>query len=110
MLTQIFKSILLMSAAGSVSALLWLCLKPVTRKLFSPKWQYYIWLTVLVVMILPIRLNLPKKTAVVPNIVTETAVNTEPQIQKNSPAAAEIPQRTQKIHVPQVSFSADIWE
>ncbi len=110
MLTQIFKSILLMSAAGSVSALLWLCLKPVTRKLFSPKWQYYIWLTVLIVMILPIRLNLPKKTEVVPNIVTEIAVNTEPQIQKNTPTAAEIPQKTQKIPVPQVNFSADIWE
>lgn len=38
MLEQVFKSILLMSAVGSVLSVFWLCLKPVTRKLFSPRW------------------------------------------------------------------------
>lgn len=33
----IFKSILLMSAAGSVLALVLLCIKPVTKRLFSPR-------------------------------------------------------------------------
>lgn len=56
---ELMKSILLMSAAGSVLAFMLLCLRPVTRKLFSPKWQYYIWLAVLIVLVVPIKLSLP---------------------------------------------------
>lgn len=48
---DIMRSILFMSVAGSGLAVVLLCLKPVTKRLFSPKWQYYIWLTVLIVMV-----------------------------------------------------------
>ncbi len=61
MITEVFSSILLMSAAGSVLSLLLLLLKPVTKRIFSPKWQYYIWITVLIVMILPVSFSLPPK-------------------------------------------------
>lgn len=77
MLTQIFKSILLMSALGSFLAVFWLLLKPVTQKLFSPRWQYYIWLTVLTVMIFPVRFSAPSHTPNVPTITVNQTENTE---------------------------------
>lgn len=58
-MNEVMRSILLMSAAGSVFTCIVLCLKPVTGRIFSPRWQYYIWLAVLLVMVLPIRLSLP---------------------------------------------------
>lgn len=75
---EIFKSILLMSAAGGVLSIILLCAKPFTKKLFSPKWQYYIWLSILVVMVLPLKLNI---SAVNPNMAKEPVnpviINTE---------------------------------
>lgn len=66
MFEQIFKTILLMSAIGSALIITLLCLKPVTKRLFSPNWQYYIWLTVLFVMILPVHFNVPTRTPNIP--------------------------------------------
>lgn len=61
MLINVFKSVLLMSFMGGILSLFWLALRPVTRRLFSPKWQYYIWLTVLLVMVLPVSFHLPQE-------------------------------------------------
>ena len=66
MLTSIFQSVMLLSGIGGVVGVLWLLLKPLTRKKFSPKWQYYIWLTVLVVMVLPVSFSLPQSTDTLP--------------------------------------------
>lgn len=54
-MSDVMQNVLLLSAVGSVLAIVLLCIKPLTKRLFSPKWQYYIWLTVLIVMVLPIR-------------------------------------------------------
>ena len=91
MLIQVFKSVLLMSIVGGVFALLWLCLKPVTRKLVSPQSQYYVWLTVLIVMILPVRFSLPQRaTAVLPtNQVQNVETETEIVMENNQTTAAE---------------------
>lgn len=59
MMSQIFTSVLLMSAVGSVLILVLLMLKPFTKKVFGSHWQYYIWLAVLIVMIIPLRIQLP---------------------------------------------------
>ncbi len=56
MLVQIFKNIFIMSAAGSLLAIFIMCIRPVTLRFFSAKWHYYIWLTVLAVMILPVNI------------------------------------------------------
>lgn len=58
-MNEVMQHILLLSAAGSALALVLLCIKPLTKRLFSPKWQYYVWLTVLIVMVLPVKLSLP---------------------------------------------------
>ena len=57
---QIFLSFLLASVVGTVLAGILMLFGPITRKFFSYGWHYYIWLAVLLVMVLPIRLNLPK--------------------------------------------------
>lgn len=58
-MTEIFKSILIMSlTAAAVSAFL-LIIKPITRRIFSPRWNYYIWLFVLIIMLVPVSLRLP---------------------------------------------------
>ena len=54
---QVIKSILLLSAAGAVLTVLLFLLTPLTRRAFGSRWQYYIWLVVLVVMVLPVRLH-----------------------------------------------------
>ena len=59
-MAQIFTSFLLTSVIGTTLGLILTLLKPLTRKIFSSAWHYYIWLVVLMVMVLPIRLNLPE--------------------------------------------------
>ncbi len=61
MLNEIFQAFLITSFAGAVLTLLLALLKPVTKKLFSYSWQYYVWLGVLVVLLIPIRINLPER-------------------------------------------------
>lgn len=60
-MNEVMRNILLLSFVGSALAIVLLCVKPLTKRLFSPKWQYYIWLTVLIVMVLPIKVSLPAK-------------------------------------------------
>lgn len=59
-----FKSILLLSCVGTVLTCILLIIKPFTKKVLSTKWQYYIWLAVLVSMVLPISVKLPKMPSI----------------------------------------------
>ena len=70
-MSELMKNIILMSVVGGILSLFLLAVKPLTKRLFSPKWQYYIWLSVLIVMVLPIKFNLPEKS---PNIISTDAI------------------------------------
>jgi bla regulator protein BlaR1 len=59
---ELFKSVLLLSLMGTVLSGVLLLLKPVTKRVFGSHWQYYIWLSVLVVMVLPVSFKMPVKT------------------------------------------------
>ena len=61
MMSQIFTTVLILSAVGSVLIAVLLALKPITRRVFGSHWQYYIWLAVLIVIVLPIRIGLPRE-------------------------------------------------
>lgn len=74
MLLQIFKSILVTSAVGSILSLLLLLLKPITRRWFGSTWQYYAWSLVLIVMMLPVTIRLPQTTT---NTAPYISLNTE---------------------------------
>lgn len=73
MLSAIFKTVLLMSATGGALALILLLIKPFTEKRFNPNWQYYIWLSVLLVMLIPFQISLPSEQTAVP-AAADTAV------------------------------------
>ncbi len=77
-MAQIFTAFLLASGIGTVLALILTLSKSVTRKVFSGDWHYYMWLVVLLVMVLPIRLNLPEKP-VTTLPVSETVTITDNQ-------------------------------
>lgn len=62
------RTIITMTICGSLLTILLLILKPITKKFFSPNWQYYIWITVLIVMIMPISIKYPIKTAIIEDI------------------------------------------
>ncbi len=116
---EICKTILFMSAAGSVLALVLLCLKPLTKRLFSPKWQYYIWLTVLIVMVLPIKVSMPAEPihstpTEKPQVQTEQSAPAKVQQEQAQPAVLEdLSQgpalRTPDIPVNIVRLSGFLW-
>lgn len=113
MLTEIFKGILLISATGGILSIFLLCLKPVTRKLFSPKWQYYIWLTVLIVMILPVRFSLPQRTPDIPAIATEQVQNVQTDIEApimdNQTTITEPERQAAKLSIPKIELPQNIF-
>lgn len=82
MLTNIFQTILLTSAVGGVLALVLLAIKPLTAKFFSPAWQYYIWLAVLLIMLLPLHLPIAHTPEPTPS-QEETAAAETPAIPKD---------------------------
>lgn len=55
MLTEIFKAVLIMSVVGGTLTLALLVLKPLTKRIFGHKWQFYIWLSVIIVLMLPVK-------------------------------------------------------
>ena len=79
-MVQVFTSLLITSAVGTALALILTLLKPITMKVFSGSWHYYMWLVVLLVMILPIRLSLPENPVTTPPI-SETVTITDNQIE-----------------------------
>lgn len=111
MLAQIFKSILLMSAVGGLAAVFLLCLAPITRKLFSPRWQYYIWLTVLIVMSLPVHFKVPSRTPDIPTIITEQAENIAPETSQMLNQAADFQSQKQikKPTIPQIPMPPNVF-
>ncbi len=55
MLNEVFKSLLVMSLMGGLLTIILLVLKPVTVRIFGHRWQYYIWHSVLWVLVLPVK-------------------------------------------------------
>lgn len=62
MLEYIFKAILVTSLIGTALTLLLTVIKPITRRFFSSRWNYYVWLVVLIAMIIPFRFTEPVTT------------------------------------------------
>lgn len=85
MLVRICLSVLQMSIIGSGLALVLLALKPITEKRFGPKWQYYIWLVALLMMVFPISLlpDVPQTAAILTQATTR-AVQTIPNQSANT--------------------------
>lgn len=69
-----FVSILVASVFGTLLAGTLFLLRPLSKKVFSVHWHYFMWLAVLAVMVLPVRITLPKEASIIPSItVSQTA-------------------------------------
>ncbi len=58
-MAEMIKTLLITSCIGTILAGFLIVLRPVTRKVFSSSWHYYMWLGVLIVMILPVKFSVP---------------------------------------------------
>ena len=52
-MSEFVKTLLSLSVSGSLLTVALLCLKPLYRERFSKRWQYYIWLIVVLRFLLP---------------------------------------------------------
>lgn len=59
MIDQIFKAFILTSCVGTILTAVLLLARPITYKIFSSHWHYYMWLVVLTVMVLPVKFGMP---------------------------------------------------
>lgn len=62
-MSELFKTVLILSIFGFGITALLLCLKPITAKKFPAKWQYYVWIAVLLSMLMPTYKLIPQKEA-----------------------------------------------
>lgn len=62
-MSDIFKTVLLLSGLGGAITVVILILKPITVKRFSARWQYYAWLIAAICMICPIWKMIPADKA-----------------------------------------------
>lgn len=60
---ELFKTVLILSLFGFGITAILLCLKPVTAKKFPAKWQYYVWVAVLLSMLIPVYKLIPQSEA-----------------------------------------------
>lgn len=60
-MVEVFKTVIILSILGFVLTVILLCLKPITAKKFPAKWQYCVWIAVLLTMIIPIYRLIPAK-------------------------------------------------
>jgi len=69
MLQSIFRTVVIMSLMASIFTSLLLVAKPVTRRLFGHRWQYFAWYAVLFVSLVPLSIKLPAHQGTVSSIV-----------------------------------------
>lgn len=79
---ELFKTILFLSFLGFIFTSILLILKPVTSKKFPAKWQYYVWVAVLISMIVPVYKLIPEKQ--VEKITVITTPVTDEQVTQNT--------------------------
>ena len=84
-MAHIFQSFLLTSAIGTMLACLLLMLRPLSRRVFTAHWHYYMWLIVLVVMLLPVSFKLPEK------VILQAPQTSHSTITENQSQAPETP-------------------
>lgn len=89
MLNNMLISILTVSAAGALLAGLIIAARPLTGKFLSPTWRYYIWLTVLIVMLSPARIHIPEPEPSAAIVTSEAAQPEDESLDTISAAGTE---------------------
>lgn len=72
MLEQIFAFLISGSICGTLLAAVLILIRPLTRKIFSASWHYYVWVCVLALILIPIKITLYDKPISAIHIREET--------------------------------------
>ncbi len=82
---QIFTAFLLTSCIGTALAFILILIKAAVGKHFSYSWYYYMWIAVLMVMLIPIRIDIPK-AVILPSTesVNRVVINTDETVVDNT--------------------------
>ena len=62
MLNDIFKAVVITSCMGAALTAVLVTAKPLTKRFFSARWNYYIWFAVIAVMLIPLKFDIPAET------------------------------------------------
>lgn len=74
---EIFETVLILSIIGFFITIILLCLKPITIKKFPAKWQYYIWIVVVLTMTVPVYKFIPKSEVQKIRHITKSEIQTK---------------------------------
>ncbi len=55
---RVFLTVLSLSLSGTLTGILIMCIRPLTKKIFSKKWNYYVWLVMIVRLLIPFSLGI----------------------------------------------------
>ena len=92
-MSELFETVLILSLFGFGIAAILLCLKPFTTKKFPAKWQYYVWIAVLLTMIIPTYKLIPAKEVQKIQYMTRTeAPVTEVEISEENEQTPGLPE------------------
>ena len=107
---DIFKTVLILSLFGFGITTLLLLLKPVTAKKLPARWQYCVWVVVLLSMVLPAYKLIPKKEAqklsIVPqNQTVQTTVQPHEETHPDTVMTYDIPIENREVNLsPQIQI------
>lgn len=76
---ELFKTVLILSLFGFGITAVLLCLKPITAKKFPAKWQYYVWVAVLLSMIIPAYKLIPQNEAQKISLISQNRIERREQ-------------------------------
>lgn len=100
-MSEAFKTVLILSILGTLLMIPLLAIKPITSKKFPALWQYLIWISVMLVMLLPIYKLVPTKTTEVKvDVQTESPTHVIPVVPYETTP-------TQPTEVSQISEPSD---
>lgn len=119
-MSELFETVLILSLFGFLITAVLLCLKPITAKKFPAKWQYYVWIAVLLSMIIPIYKFIPEREVQKIQHMTQNntqivqiETNDESEIDPEAPTAPPITEReievSETVHIKLIDLAAYIW-
>ena len=99
-MSELFETVLILSLFGFGITAILLCLKPITTKNFPAKWQYYVWIAVLLTMVIPTYKLIPARQVQriqymtrIETPSTEIEVSEVPEQTPEGPVATPITER-----------------
>lgn len=107
-MSELFETVLILSLLGFGITTVLLCLKPVTTKKFPAKWQYYVWIAVLLTMIIPTYKLIPEQEVQKIQYITRTETPaTEIEITEVTEQVSDVP-KTPPITKREISVTQDV--